>query len=95
MEGDRGGCVISVRRSRGEDRTHEEIHETLMSLNEREILDGLQQFGCLLHFVLDLLGQRDLGWVTAGRSLIPEGDQGRQTEPALKRELPGRQAFAP
>jgi hypothetical protein len=66
-----------------------------MSLHEREILDGLQQLGCLPQLVLDLLGQRCLGWVAADHSLIPEGDQERKTEPASKRELHGRTALAP
>src|SRR5262245_5556491 len=66
-----------------------------MSLKEREILDGLQQLGCLPHLVLDLRGQRGLGGVAADRSLIPEGDQGCKTEPASKRKLHRCQAFAP
>jgi hypothetical protein len=45
-----------------------------MALNEREILDGLQQLGYLLQLAQNLLGQRCLGWVAADRSLIPEGD---------------------
>src|SRR5262245_41314556 len=66
-----------------------------MAFNERQILDGLQQFSCLLQLAQNLPGQRGLGWVAADHSLIPEGHQGRKTEPALKRELQSRQAFAP
>jgi hypothetical protein len=66
-----------------------------MSLYEREIRDGCQQLGCLPQLALNLLGQRCRGRVATDHSLIPEGDQGCKTEPALKRKLQSRKAFAP
>jgi hypothetical protein len=65
-----------------------------MSLEERAILDGRRQLGCLPHLVLDPRGQRGLGGVAADHGLIPEGGQGRKPAPASQRNLQSRQGFA-
>src|SRR5215831_8858873 len=86
MEGEQRGGIRLVPGGLGEDHRHQHIDQLLVLDKDGLIGDGFQQLRSLAHLVLHHAGDGCLDGMLGSDGLLPEGNEGRQTQLTDKRE---------